>query len=443
VSTGSPIDWTQYEGTGAPPPAASSTPQIDWSKYEAPAATETSAATPPRSWTDSLGDFASHLWAQVNPIAGVEGAAQLTAHPVDTLVSDKDARAKIYADAEKAFNSGQYGTGAAKLAYWFLPFIGPQLNQAADDFASGKIAAGLGTSTGMGLSAAAPDAIGDAVTRFPVGSIPDRLYRSALKPSTTLSAADAASMVKTGLEDAIPVSVAGSQKIASLIDDLNSQIKAQVASKPGATVNAFDVASRLNDTANKFRAQVNPTADLAAIRDSGAEFLSTNSTDIPVEGAQELKQGTYKQLNQRAYGELGTATTEAQKALARGLKEELQAQFPEIQGLNSHESQLIGLDEALEKRVSQLANKNLIPGGVTTGAAAGGIAGGVKGGATGAVLGVMKSLMDDPAIKSKLAIALNKGSNATIPIPLAATRVGLYSNWLGNAVQQMQLQPAQ
>jgi hypothetical protein len=397
---------------------------------------------PPRSWTDSLGDFASHLWAQVNPVAGVEGAAQATAHPIETWKADSAARQQVYDEAEKSFKSGQYAAGAAKLLYSIAPFIGPQLNQAANDFATGKIAAGLGSSTGMGLSLAAPDAIGDAVTRFPVGSIPDRLYRSALKPSTTLSTADAAALVKTGLEDAIPVSAAGSDKIAGLIDDLNSQIRAQISSRPSATVNSFDVANKLTDTANKFRAQVNPSADLNAIRDAGAEFLSTNPTDIPVERAQELKQGTYEQLGDRAYGELGSATREAQKALARGLKEELQTQFPEIQGLNAHESQLIGLDEALEKRVNQIANKNLIPGGVTTGAAAGAISGGLKGGAVGAALGTMKAMLDDPMVKSKLAITLNKASKGTIPVPLAATRVSLYSNWLGNAIEQMQVQPA-
>jgi len=39
--------------------------------------------------------------------------------------------------------------------------------------------------------------------------------------------------------------------------------------------------------------------------------------------------------------------------------------------LNTRESKLIGLDEAMESAVARIANKNIVPGGVTTGGAAG------------------------------------------------------------------------
>ena len=39
--------------------------------------------------------------------------------------------------------------------------------------------------------------------------------------------------------------------------------------------------------------------------------------------AQAMKQGTYRALGDKAYGELKGASIEAQKAQARGLKEEL------------------------------------------------------------------------------------------------------------------------
>jgi hypothetical protein len=42
----------------------------------------------------------------------------------------------------------------------------------------------------------------------------------------------------------------------------------------------------------------------------------------------------------KAYGELSSATKESQKALAREIKEELAAQFPEIAGLNAKEAKL-------------------------------------------------------------------------------------------------------
>jgi hypothetical protein len=433
----------------AAPTAAATGPAIDLSAGLVP--NDAATSVPPKSWTDSLGDFASHLWNQVNPVAGVEGAAQLAAHPIDTYKNDVKARSQVLDEAEQSFKSGDYAKGTAKLLYAFAPFVGPQLNQAANDFANGKIAAGLGTSTGTGLSMAGPDAIGDVALRVPgVESAAELLYRKALKPSLAANTgAQIGDMVRTGLQDKIPVSAEGSAKISDLMDDLNDKIKAQIASSPNATVNAFDVADRLKDTAKKFQTQVNPTADLQAIRESGAEFLQNNPTDIPASRAQELKQGTYQQIKDRAYGELGTAATESQKALARGLKEELQTQFPEIGSLNAHESKLIGLDEAVDRRVQQLANRSLLPGGVWSGAllggstgAIGGAASGVEGAALGAAAGMLKRVIEDPMVQSKLAIAMHQGSKARVSIPVAMLRLNAYTNLLGNAVESPQEQPA-
>ena len=39
--------------------------------------------------------------------------------------------------------------------------------------------------------------------------------------------------------------------------------------------------------------------------------------------------------------------------------------------MNARESKLIGLDEAMESAVARIADKNIVPGGVTTGGAAG------------------------------------------------------------------------
>ena len=50
---------------------------------------------------------------------------------------------------------------------------------------------------------------------------------------------------------------------------------------------------------------------------------------IPLDAAQALKGNSRKLLSDK-YGELGTAMIEGQKALERGIKEEMQIQFPEI-----------------------------------------------------------------------------------------------------------------
>lgn len=395
------------------------------------------ASTPaPRTWNDSVSDFGKELWNQVNPVAGIKGAAQLTNHPIDSLKSDAGTRQDIYKSAEDAFKKGNYAEGAAHLLYAAIPFIGPQLDAAGNNFVQGHYAKGAGASVGMGLAAAAPEAISKLhpiqAMKEAIASTgaPERMYESALKPSTTIDATKRAAMVQTGLQNEIPVSASGMEKLGNLVDDLNKNIKDTIdaGNQAGQTVNKYAVASRLSGTVNKFARQVTPLSDLANISDTGNEFLNTQPTNIPASDAQALKQGTYQQLKGRAYGELKSATIESQKALARGIKEELVNQFPELKDLNSQESQLLNLDPILELAVNRISNHQII--GIGTPIAAGAAKAVTGSTGVGAVAGLMKAVFDDPMIKSKLAIALAKKG---VPATNAATRLAAYSSALGNA----------
>lgn len=78
---------------------------------------------------------------------------------------------------------------------------------------------------------------------------------------------------------------------------------------------------------------------------------------LPIQLAQQLKQGTYKVVDKK-YGQLGNAETEAQKALARGLKEGVAEAAPEVAKLNAKESDLINTLKVTERRALMDANKN-------------------------------------------------------------------------------------
>jgi hypothetical protein len=134
-----------------------------------------------------------------------------------------------------------------------------------------------------------------------------------------LRAPNPAGLVKTGLQNEIPVSAAGLEKLGTLIDDVNAKIADTIKSDPSRTISRNKVANRVTDVYGKFSNQVNPTSDLAAIADSATEFLNTQPKQIPAVEAQALKQGTYQQLRGK-YGELKNASVESQKALARGIK---------------------------------------------------------------------------------------------------------------------------
>ncbi len=269
----------------------------------------------------------------------------------------------------------------------------------------------------------------------------NRMYRSALKvPPSWMPAAKVEQVADTALREGIPVSPGGREKLGSLMDDLNTRIadRIQEGAGKGVTVSPQAVASRLGDVESRFATQVNPKADLAAIEASRKEFLASQPADIPATQAQALKQGTYQQLKSKAYGELKSADIESQKALARGLKEELARQIPEIGDLNARESQLIGLDKALERAVNRISNHQMF--GIGTPLAAAGVKAATGSTGLAAVTGILRAVIDDPIIKSKLAIAMSRRG---VPGAAINSRLGAYSAALaGAATAQPQTGPA-
>lgn len=187
------------------------------------------------------------------------------------------------------------------------------------------------------------------------------LMQSALKPTIKqLKSGDAATAIDTMLEGGYNATAGGVKAIKAEIGRLNDQIKDVIANS-GASIKKSDVGKSLIDLLDKFKMQVNPTADMNAVRQAWLDFrnhpLLAGKTDIPVQLAQELKQGTYNQLKKK-YGQMGTADVEAQKGLARGLKEEIASAVPEIAGLNAKESALIRTMNVAERRALMELNKN-------------------------------------------------------------------------------------
>jgi hypothetical protein len=64
-------------------------------------------------------------------------------------------------------------------------------------------------------------------------------------------------------------------------------------------------------------------------------------------------------LNKK-YGQIGESDVEAQKALARGLKQEIENIIPDVKGINLKESDLIKTSDVLNRRLIQSMNNNPI-----------------------------------------------------------------------------------
>jgi hypothetical protein len=188
-------------------------------------------------------------------------------------------------------------------------------------------------------------------------SVAERAMNSALKPILKAhKSGDAAVAVDTALKYGINPTKAGVEKLKNLIDETNQKISTAIEGST-ATVSRDAATSRVGPVMKRFADQVAPEADIGAVN-SVLDQFGRRPENLTVQQAQSLKQGTYKKLEKAYNGELGTASIDAQKAIARGLKEEIATAVPEISGLNALDSQLYKTLDVLERRTLMEMNKN-------------------------------------------------------------------------------------
>jgi hypothetical protein len=256
-------------------------------------------------------------------------------------------------EAYKAFKEKGWGTGLPKAAY----DLGGKVTDATGSPAAGY-AANVVTQALPALFS------GSKMPDKPVMSLGQKpaemLMASATKPTVEQwRTGKAAKAIQTMLDEGVGPTSGGVEKLKSRIADLNDEISASISNST-ATVDKKVVASYLQDAVNKFEKQVTPGADVKAIQAAWDEFLAHPilGDKIPVQTAQELKKGTYKVLGEKAYGEQKGAAAEAQKTLARGLKEEISKAVPAVGPANAKEGELINALKVAERRTLMDANKN-------------------------------------------------------------------------------------
>lgn len=286
--------------------------------------------------------------AATAPVGGVLGGAARAAGAGNSLVA--------------ALTSGGMrvggATGAAALG---LRALGGAATGGASAGLVNPDSAGAGAVVGAALPGVVK-LIGTAGTGIGQGTnaLAERLMQRAVKPTIKqLKTGDAATAIRTLLDYGISPNEAGVNKLRDLIGGLNDQISDKIANST-ATIPKSAVLNRLTDVRNTFGNQVSPTSDMNAIQGVADDFVNHPiypGDDLSVQAAQALKQGTYKTLAKK-YGQMGGAETEAQKGLARGLKEEIGAAVPDVAGLNAEESRLITTLNVAERRALMELNKN-------------------------------------------------------------------------------------
>lgn len=206
-------------------------------------------------------------------------------------------------------------------------------------------AQGVGMGAGAGMAKAAP-----------------WLMQKALKPARSVLEeyrTTGPKLVQTLLDEGVNVTAGGLEKLQSLLSKTNQEIRDLVANAPG-TVSKKNVAARVLPVAGKRAQQTNPTKDLKAIGETVEEFIDHpvyKGPTLTIPEAQAMKQGTYQAIGKK-YGEVSAAEIEAQKAMARGLKEEVADAVPGVSALNQRDAELMGAADAVGRQVAIAGNKD-------------------------------------------------------------------------------------
>lgn len=188
------------------------------------------------------------------------------------------------------------------------------------------------------------------------------LMQKAVKPGVALTEeyrTTGPKVARTLLNEGVNVTDGGVQKLQQLLSATNQDIADAVQAAKGSIAKT-NVAANVLPTAAKLAQQVNPTAALEDVGQGVTEFMNHpvySGPSVSVPEAQAMKVGTYQQIGKQ-YGQLSSAAVETQKALARGLKDEVAAAVPEISALNKRDSDLLAALDAVGRRVAVGGNRD-------------------------------------------------------------------------------------
>ena len=253
---------------------------------------------------------------------------------------------------EQLMEKGAYGAGGAVT------------DIASGAGASPEVAAGAGTAANFGVRAipSLVGALAGGAAQTATKPVGRALMQSALKPSSKdLASGDAAKAIDTMLKGGFNTTPGGVSKMRVLVKKLSGEVDDLIKASPG-TVDKTAIRAEVIDQLKKFRNQVNPRSDVNAILKSWDEFKHTVGGQIPVPQAQELKKGTYKILADK-YAHMGTvgdeAGTQAQMALARGLRKGIEKEVPGVIPKNARQQELINAMEIAERRAGIAGNRDI------------------------------------------------------------------------------------
>ena len=240
-----------------------------------------------------------------------------------------------------------------------------------------------------------------------VGSAAERLYASSAKmplsqkwikvtPGKEVNARKMA--VRAGLENSVPVSEYGLEKATNLEREARGKVNDVVnaGTQAGDTFSAADLLKGLDPVYERAASSQRPVQAANAIDEYAAGAMMRPKTLTPNELLKLKRQG-YKEHGDFT-GEFSSFQKSANEGIGHQAMTMLEERYPALKELNKTDAAYIKLKEALEKAVAREGNKDIV-----------GLGGKVLTNRS-IPMAVWESTIGHPAIKSRLAIALNKAS---------------------------------
>lgn len=444
-----------------PPPPPGFTEEVHAAPPPPPGFTEAVGQAPQGK---SVGGFVNNIGKSAANFAG--GIASAVTHPIDTITNvgdvvqggmlkgmkaigipgelDDEEKGKI----AKADALGQH----YKDRYGSLEKVGNTLYNdpvgAASDVS--MVAGGAGAALAAGgagkwaqvankVSQAANPMVGPiraakatvkaVVPKTALNNMALKQYEGGLKPPPSWNSVDdTRAMMETAMDEGVKLPFVGTgtgaiTKTRGKIDGINQQVANTIkqGAAAGKTADPAKVAAETGRTLGKVKDFANPRTARQTVGNVTSEFLEEHAgatpqnptgNPIPLDKAQAVKSATYKQIRDANFGEFKTVEKEALKDIARGLKNEVYAAYPELKELGMKEKALIDLEDALERFALRQGNRD----NVQLGTMAAGAIGGGK-------VALVKAALDNPGVKSRFAIALRKASQAPKNTPAKPARI--------------------
>lgn len=258
-----------------------------------------------------------------------------------------------------------------------------------------------------------------------------------------------------------PLTKAARAKWMEDISDLNEKIAGYFKDgKEGPGVSLDAALSRLSALKEQAQLAGDPAAmdQIARIENFyrnpdpslKSKFITgqNGETLIPDSVAHEIKRAIYKDIGSRPYGVVDTEpwTTAARKQIARGFKEEVAKNNPELAELNAADSRLLALEETAGPKIRREGNNQIIGLGEKAATFAGHALGGRLGAGIGAIIGALDR---SASFKSRVAIAMDRLAKAGMKADKAAVEDLIRKNPAGietvipEIVEQRALPPGQ